>query len=90
VVAECAAAPERTDELFEALQALARASRSEPGCLSYELYRSTTLAYEFVSIERYIDRDAFAAHQVSEHFATIGRERVLPLLSKRTVQIFDV
>jgi quinol monooxygenase YgiN len=52
---------------------VARVNADEPGCTLYELSRSDQPAtYHFM--ERYVDRDAVAAHRTTEHFKTLGRE----------------
>jgi len=88
VVAECSTRSDAANELATSLQDLAKATLTEPGCLSYEVFRSLQHAERFVSVERYTDEAAFVAHQQTDHFATIGGGRVLPLLKTRRVQRF--
>jgi quinol monooxygenase YgiN len=89
VIARCSSDDAHSEELFQALQLLAEASRSELGCRSYELYRLTDSSNYFLSFETYDDSAAFAAHQSSEHFTAIGVGKVLPLLIHRDVQVFS-
>lgn len=52
---------------------LAAASRTEPGCLSYELWKGEEeLSYSMV--ERYTDADAAAAHRKTDHYRALGRK----------------
>ena len=87
VVAECSTAPEHAEELMTALQALAEASLTELGCVTYDVYRSVENPERFVSIETYLDAAAFEAHQSAEHFVSIGANREIPLLKTRNVRI---
>ena len=63
-----------TDAEFVATaQQLAAASRTEPGCLSYELWKGDAdLSYSIV--ERYVDADAAQAHRKTDHYRSIGRK----------------
>lgn len=56
----------------EVAQRLVAASRSEPGCLAYELLQEGPLQFSF--LERYADEDAAQAHRKTEHFKTLGRK----------------
>lgn len=63
-----------TDAEFVATaQQLAAASRTEPGCLSYELWkRGEELTYAMV--ERYVDAEAVQAHRKTDHYRSLGRK----------------
>src|SRR5207247_6762667 len=87
VVAAVACRPEDAARLDVALPELAAACRDEPGCLSYDLYRSVDKPERYVSIEKYADNAAFAAHRASQHFADLGANKVMPLLTSRDVQV---
>jgi quinol monooxygenase YgiN len=63
-----------TDAEFVATaQQLAQASRTEPGCLSYELWKSADDLFYSV-VERYVDADAAQAHRKTDHYRSIGRK----------------
>ncbi|GAA1114747.1 hypothetical protein GCM10009630_10180 [Kribbella jejuensis] len=87
VIADVSSSPENADELGAVLQELGAACRKEPGCKSYEVFRSLDQPERYVSIEKYIDADAFAAHRESEYFREIGLGRVMPLTVTRDVQM---
>ena len=88
VVADTSSSPENADVFGRALTRLAEACRAEPGCLSYEVFRSVEQPEHYVSIERYADAEAFAAHRASDHFREIGLGEVMPLVVARDVQIY--
>lgn len=50
-----------------ALTALAEASRKEDGCVSYDLYESTSAQGTFVVVEVWQDQHALDAHMKSDH-----------------------
>lgn len=79
------AAPGNGDEVARLLAILAEASRTEPGNISYEVFRSLDTPERFAILEEYVDMDAFDAHRTSEHFARIGRGEIIPLLALREV-----
>ena len=48
-------------------QAVAAASRTEEGCVSYRLYEDTELENEFVFVEEWENGDALQAHFATAH-----------------------
>lgn len=54
-------------------QQLAVASRTEPGCLAYELWK-TNDELTYAMVERYVDADAVQAHRKTDHFRSLGRK----------------
>ncbi|KAA8884738.1 antibiotic biosynthesis monooxygenase [Nocardia colli] len=88
VVARVSATPADADELERRLRLLSDASKTEPGCLEYEVFRSSEHPERFVSIEKYTDADAFAAHRETEHFHSIGLAQVIPMLATRDIQVY--
>jgi LDH2 family malate/lactate/ureidoglycolate dehydrogenase/quinol monooxygenase YgiN len=63
--------PERIDEFLRGIQANARASlRDEPGCLRFDVHRSSEDAHRFLLYEIYADEAAFyEAHRAAPHYA---------------------
>jgi quinol monooxygenase YgiN len=57
------------------------ASRQEPGCLRYDLFKSVQGETSFQFFETYVDQAALAAHAQSAHFQTL-KEQITPLLAK--------
>jgi quinol monooxygenase YgiN len=53
----------------EALTALVRPTRAEAGCISYGLYRSTSDASAFITIETWRSQDDLDAHMATPHIA---------------------
>ncbi|WP_162600789.1 putative quinol monooxygenase [Paraburkholderia sp. C35] len=65
--------PETAAPFLSTALELVTATRSEPGCISYELLRGQTEStYSF--LERYRDEDSAAAHRKTEHFRTLGKQ----------------
>ena len=60
------------DAFVEVAQQLVAASRTEPGCLGYELLQEGPLQFSF--LERYTGERAVEAHLKTEHFKTHGRK----------------
>ncbi|PXX71747.1 quinol monooxygenase YgiN [Nocardia tenerifensis] len=72
------------DKVLELLGPMAQASRSEPGCRRYELYRGVEDDV-VVIVEEYAAEADFTAHCASEHFQRIVLGQVVPLLEERLV-----
>ena len=72
-------------EHLEAAEAILReavaASRQEPGCLRYDLFKSVQGEPCFQFFEAYTDQAALAAHAQSAHFQTL-KEKITPLLAQ--------
>jgi quinol monooxygenase YgiN len=88
VVADTSSSPENADLFGRTLTRFAQACRAEPGCLSYEVFCSVEQPERYVSIERYADTEAFAAHRASDHFREIGLGEVMPLVIARDVRMY--
>lgn len=74
--------PELVAERYPGLK---RAVEAEPGCLSFEVNRSTEDPRRFRVLERYADLSAFDAHRRSEHFRTLMQQGIAPLLTRREI-----
>lgn len=86
VIATLTVAPEKRDELIAAAQACIRATRQEPGCISYDLTASTTDPGAAIFVERWKTRDDLKAHFETAHMAT-WRKLSGELISDRSVEI---
>jgi quinol monooxygenase YgiN len=62
------AAQGREEELAALLKTLVGPTRSEPGCLGYELNTSTEKPGAFLFYEKFADQAALDAHVSSAHF----------------------
>ncbi|MGO8863902.1 MAG: putative quinol monooxygenase [Acidimicrobiales bacterium] len=69
VVAVIAAKPGSEAIVEEALRALVGPSRSDHGCVSYELFASESTPGTFVTVERWQSKEDLDAHMASPHLA---------------------
>ena len=65
------------------LQQLTKAVNAEPGTLLFWAHRSPANDHVFFLYELYVDDDAFAAHQQTEHFKRLVLGQALPKLARR-------
>jgi (4S)-4-hydroxy-5-phosphonooxypentane-2,3-dione isomerase len=63
------AVPGSEDEIWEALQACAAASREEPGVAWFEAFRSDREPRHVLVVERYESEAAYAEHRTTPHYA---------------------
>lgn len=89
VVAHYRARPGAADEVVEALREYTRVVRTEPGCVSFTAHRDRADPDAFVLYEVYRSQADLDAHVASDHYATIARDRIRPLLAERTVALYD-
>lgn len=80
----------KEQEVLPLLDELVRASRAEPGNLSFASYRRLDADREIVLLERYASRDAFDAHRETQHFRDLVRDQIIPRLDSRVVESYDV
>ncbi len=74
----------KADAAEGCLRELAATSRTEPGCLGYEVARADEADHAtFVLFEKYSDQAALDAHMQSEHFQRLGMNGFRPLASGR-------
>lgn len=76
--------------VLELLHSLTAASRAEDGNVAYDFYAPGSRSGEILIVERYISAEAFAVHRESEHFGTIGKEQIIPLLDDRRIEEFAI
>ena len=88
IVAYTSSSPENAEEFGRVLNRFAEGCRAEPGCLSYEIFCSVDRPELYVSIERYADAEAFAAHRASDHFREVGLGEVMPLVVERDIRMY--
>jgi quinol monooxygenase YgiN len=74
VMATIQAQPAHADALGALLQKLAAASRGEPGCSVYRVFRSTQDSAVFSTFEQWASSAAEARHMVSAHVAEAFRD----------------
>jgi len=69
VIGEAEAAPGHRDEMVDALSAMAAATRSDDGCVSYGFYADVTRPEVILGIEVWRDGAALDAHMSHDHTA---------------------
>ena len=67
VVARIKARPDRVEEVREALAGLVAPTRSEPGCVVYEMLQNTNDPTDFTFVEEWESEAALTNHAASEH-----------------------
>jgi quinol monooxygenase YgiN len=70
--------PKVHDLLVQAM----RKSRSEPGCLRFDVYHSTTEPKRFTLVEHWASQEAIDAHRLAEAYTTIYKPQVMPLVDR--------
>jgi quinol monooxygenase YgiN len=83
VVARYVVAEGHESTVARLLRKNAEASRAEPGCLEFSVYREIDDPRVFLLYERYTSEDAFQAHRRTPHFEDIIEQQVVPLLHER-------
>jgi len=79
--------PGEADDWPEISRSFTEATRSEPGCLWFDWFRSVDDPNEYVLVEAFRDGDAGAAHVTSGHFKQAQQD--LPPHLVRTPKIIS-
>ena len=89
VIARHTIAAGNEDRVHEQLPQLIAAARTEPGNLAFDAYFALDDPTNYVLLERYTSRAAFAEHRETAPFKDIMLGRILPLLSNRVIEQYD-
>ncbi|EPG37358.1 putative quinol monooxygenase [Acinetobacter colistiniresistens] len=81
LIAEDFIQPEHIEMVLPLYQELVEETRTEAGCIAYDLYHDHKLQGHFVFIEEWVDRTALDLHVQSEHF-----QRLVPQIDQYQVQ----
>ena len=60
-------------------------TRLEPGCITYQLHRSTKDPAQYFLYERYLDESALQFHRATDHFTRIVVGVIPPLVEERLI-----
>jgi quinol monooxygenase YgiN len=77
-VKDAAAVPTVRELLGQAM----RKSRTEPGCLRFDVYHSTAEPRRFTLVEHWASPEALEAHRLAEAYTTIYKPHVMPLVDR--------
>ncbi len=72
VTARLKAKAGKEHELEKLLCDMTKKVATEPGALAYTIHRSTLDPTIFMIYEKYVDKQAFAFHRDTPHFAALG------------------
>ena len=80
--------PGGMDIVVAAAKELGGASRTEAGCLSYDLYRSDDNPVGFCTVETWADLPSLESHRAASHVKRYV-ETVSSVIASRTVELID-
>ncbi len=80
----------KREALIRIGQAVAAASREEPGCISYRLYEDTESSDEFVFVEEWQSDEALQRHFKTTHIATFMEAIPAVIVAPPDVRFHDV
>jgi quinol monooxygenase YgiN len=69
---------------------MAKVKASEPGCLTYQLYKSKKEAQTYIFMEQYADQAALDAHGKTPYFAAAGPKIGPCLAGAPEISYFDI
>jgi quinol monooxygenase YgiN len=75
--------PEKAEEAARFLRSLRDASRTEPGCVTFDVSRGIEDPNAFVLYEEWRDQEALDVHYKTEHFEKFGINGIRALATNR-------
>lgn len=71
------------------LRELVAPTRAEPGCRTYEIFRSKDDPHAFLFFEQYDDEAAIDAHRASPHFERFGKNGIQSIAATRVAALYE-
>jgi quinol monooxygenase YgiN len=90
VIARHTIAQANDDRVYALLPHLMAAARSAPGNLAFDAYLKLNDRANYVLLETYTSPGIFAEDRETSHFKEIVLGKILPLLSNRVIEQYDV
>ena len=90
VVGRVQSDPEKRDALIRIGQAVAKASREEPGCITYRVYEDTERPNEFVFVEEWESSEALQRHFATSHIAEFMQTITATLVAPPDVRFHTI
>jgi quinol monooxygenase YgiN len=87
VIATLTVKSEMKAELFAAARDCIAATRAEKGCLSYDLFESTTDPRKLVFVEQWESAECLPQHSKSDHMKAFGRVAARCFAAPAQIQI---
>lgn len=69
---------------------MAKVKANEPGCLTYQLYKSRKDANTYIFMEQYASEEALKSHGQTEYFKSVGPALGACLAGAPDIQYFDI
>lgn len=69
---------------------MAKVKANEPGCLTYQLYKTKGSDAEYIFMEQYASADALKAHGETEYFKAAGPKFGAVLAGRPEIQYYDI
>ncbi len=69
---------------------MAKVKANEPGCLTYQLYKTKGSATEYIFMEQYASQDALKSHGQTEYFKAAGPKLGAVLGAKPEIAYYDI
>lgn len=90
VVANITAHSEKLDETLEEAQRLIKATRAEPGCISYQLLQDREEPAHLTFVEEWASAEALDAHFMTDHFLAMKARSGELLVSPPDIRRYEL
>ncbi len=69
---------------------MAKVKANEPGCLTYQLYRTRGSETEYIFMEQYASAEALQTHGQTDYFKAAGASMGACLAGRPDIQYYDI
>jgi quinol monooxygenase YgiN len=90
VIARAKAKAGREADLERAMRAAVAPSHDEPGCLRYTVHRSLNDPASFVTVERWVSKEAIDRHFVAPHTQALMKQIPELLAEPPDISVFEL
>ena len=90
LAAKCSGKPERRIDVLRLAAAVAKPSKAEEGCISYEVYEQSSAGNEFLFFEEWADQAALDFHFQTPHFLEFVKAISECLQAPPSIRVYEV
>ena len=69
---------------------MAKVKANEPGCLTYQLYKSKSDPQTYIFMEQYANAEALESHGKTEYFQAAGPKMATCLAGRPEIERYDI
>jgi quinol monooxygenase YgiN len=90
LAAKCSGKPERRNDILRLAAQVTAPSKSEAGCIAYDVHERVSGNNEFLFFEEWVDQAALDFHFQTPHFQEFIKELATCLQGPPSIRVYEV